>query len=67
MTTFTTYTRTSRKHRTGKPQIHILAIRDGHIVGQRRGTKLSIEEVVEFCSQEFPTKPNIERCDSVLL
>lgn len=67
MTTFTTYTRTSRKHRTSKPQIHILAIRDGHIVGQKRGTELSVKEVVEFCSQHYSAKPVVDRCDPIML
>lgn len=67
MTTFVTYTRTSRKHRTGKPQIHILALRDGRIVGQIRGTTMPPERVVEFCSQHFASKQAVDRCDPILL
>ena len=69
MTTFATYTRTSRKHRTGRPQISVLALRDGKIVGRMSymTETPSLTQVLEFCSQFHPAKPVVDRCDPILL
>jgi hypothetical protein len=66
-TIFKTYIRDSRKHRSGKPQIHLLAIKDNHIIGQLRKTQISLEEAMDFCSRDFRVKEVVDKCDPILL